>query len=147
MDGTFRTCPDLFYQVYTIHALEQGRVLLCVHALLTNKTKPNYQHIFEMVKRLVDGSAPATLLMDFEHAALIVAAVVFPDTIVKRLLVYLCQNVNKYIQSDGQQTLYHEDDSIAIHARMIHPLLLFLQTRQRLCWTYLLMNYQNNLAL
>ena len=130
MDGTFRTCPDVFCQVYTIHALEQGRVLLCVHALLTNKTQPNYQHIFEMVKRLVDGSAPATLLMDFEHAALIVAAVVFPDTIVKGCLY-----------------IYYEDDNIAIHARMIHPLLLFLQTRQRPCWTYLLMNYQNNLAL
>ena len=129
VDGTFKTCPDLFYQVYTIHALEQGRVLLCVYALLVNKTQPTYQCIFEEVKWLGDGSAPATLLMDFECAALNAAAAVFPDTVVKGCLFHLCQNVYKHIQSEGLQTLYREDDNIAIHARMI-PFFAFIPPDQ-----------------
>ena len=75
--------------MYAIHALKQGRVLPCVYTLLVNKTQPTYQCIFEEVKQPVDRSAPATLLMDYEHVALNAAAVVFPDTAVKGC-IFIC---------------------------------------------------------
>lgn len=40
MDGTFKTAPLLFEQLYTIHALTTIGTIPCVYALLTNK-----QHI------------------------------------------------------------------------------------------------------
>ena len=47
MDGTFKTVPTLFQQMYTIHALVGGennsRVLLMVYALMTSKSKESYE--------------------------------------------------------------------------------------------------------
>ena len=42
VNGTFKTCPDLIYQFYTIHALKPDRVLPCVYALLSNNAPPTY---------------------------------------------------------------------------------------------------------
>ena len=50
------------------------------------------------------------------------AAAVFPDMVVKDFFFHLCQNVYKYIQSEGLWTLYCEDGNIAIDARMITSL-------------------------
>ena len=36
MDGTFKLCPKIFYQIYTIHALNNNQVFHCVFALLLN---------------------------------------------------------------------------------------------------------------
>ena len=50
MDGTFKTVPTLFQQLYTIHAQVGGesnsRVLPMVYALMTSKSKENYERLF-----------------------------------------------------------------------------------------------------
>ena len=38
MDGTFKVCPEIFFQIYTIHVLINHQVFSCVFALLPNKT-------------------------------------------------------------------------------------------------------------
>ena len=45
-DGTFKVCPDIFYQVYTVHAEVNGRLLPCVYGLLPNKTQNTYRRFF-----------------------------------------------------------------------------------------------------
>ena len=67
-----------------------------MYALLVNKTQPTYQRIIEEVKRLVDGSAPATLLMDFECVALNAAAAVFPGAVVKGCF-FICAKMSTSI--------------------------------------------------
>ena len=124
VDGTFKTCPDLFYQVYTIHALKLDRVLPCVYVLLANKSQPTYECLFAEVKRLVD-TPPVTLLMDFERAAYNAASLVFPDTVIKGCFFHLCQNVYRQVQSNGLQAVYGANTEIAIQARMI-PSLAFV---------------------
>ena len=104
VDGTFKTCPDLFYQLYTIHALKQDRVLPCVYALLANKSQPTYECLFAEVKRRV---------------AYIAASLVFPDTVIKGCFFHLCQNVYRQVQSNELQTVYGENTEIAIQARVI----------------------------
>ena len=37
MDEKFKLCPEIFYQVYIIHALNNNQVLTCVFTLLPNK--------------------------------------------------------------------------------------------------------------
>ena len=39
MDGMFKLCPEIFYQIYTIHALNNNQVFPCVFALLPNKNE------------------------------------------------------------------------------------------------------------
>ena len=74
--------------------------------MLGNKIQLTYQPVFEQVERVVDGFAPAPLLMDFEDAAFNTAAVVFPDNVVKGCFFNVCFNVYKHIQSEGLQVLY-----------------------------------------
>ena len=37
MDETFKLCPEIFYQIYTVHTLNINQVFPCVFALLPNK--------------------------------------------------------------------------------------------------------------
>ena len=51
MDGTFKTAPELFFQLYTIHSCTANRVLPCVYALLPNKQQATYTIFFEILKQ------------------------------------------------------------------------------------------------
>ena len=42
-DGTFKVCPEVFFQLYTTHARVHGRTIPCVYALLPNKTGATYE--------------------------------------------------------------------------------------------------------
>ena len=37
VDGTFETCPHLFYQIFSIHIIKYGQTFPMVYALLPNK--------------------------------------------------------------------------------------------------------------
>ncbi|KAF9421706.1 hypothetical protein HW555_002387, partial [Spodoptera exigua] len=55
LDGTFRTCPTLFYQIYTVHGLigvhdTMQKVVPLVFGLLSNKNERIYCLIFELLK-------------------------------------------------------------------------------------------------
>ena len=50
MDGTFKTVPLLFQQMYTIHAPvggENARVLPLVYALMMGKSEECYTQLFQ----------------------------------------------------------------------------------------------------
>ena len=48
-DGTFKLCPQIFYQINTIHPLINHEVLPCVFALLPSNTKIVYEYFFATV--------------------------------------------------------------------------------------------------
>ena len=52
VDGTFKTCPGLFYQIFTVHIIKYSQTLPMVYALLLIKQQSTYNHMFMMVKRL-----------------------------------------------------------------------------------------------
>ena len=68
-DGTFKTCPNLFTQIYTIHADLRGKVVPMVYALLANKRHGTYLKLLTAVKSLLPNWALATVTTDFEAAA------------------------------------------------------------------------------
>ena len=47
-DGSFKSCPDNFYQVYTVHCLVDGTTFPCIYALLPDKrqiSSPQFNHV------------------------------------------------------------------------------------------------------
>ena len=51
LDGTLKLCPDLFYQLFTIHAFVEGKIQFpCVYVLLPGKTRILYDQMFHMLK-------------------------------------------------------------------------------------------------
>ena len=62
MDETSKLCPEIFYQIYTIHDLNNNQVFPCVFALLPSKNEVRYNRLFREVKNAVirEGNEPTT---------------------------------------------------------------------------------------
>lgn len=72
MDGTFKLCPEIFFQIYTVHALINNKTFPCVFALLPNKTEATYNRLMiEILNAVRDvGNDPDDILVDFERASI-----------------------------------------------------------------------------
>ena len=80
MDGTFKTAPQPFTQVYNIHGLVNGRTITCVYALLKNKTQDTYNKLFEKLASFNTYLNPSSIMIDFELAVLNSLQNVFPES-------------------------------------------------------------------
>ena len=72
-DGTFKVCPQMFFQIYTIHAQISERFLPYIY-----KTEGTYARLFREVEQHVK-NYPTDILMDFERAALNSVCRVYPN--------------------------------------------------------------------
>lgn len=120
-DGTFKVCPEIFYQVYTIHAQVNDRILPCLFALLPNKTQNTYERLFTEVANLVPNQ-PHDVLFDFERSAMNALALLMPNVDVKGCFYHLSANIWKHIQAAGLQERYNNEPGLAIHLRMVAAL-------------------------
>ena len=91
MDGTFKLCPEIFYQIYTIHALNNNQVFPGVFAPLPNKNKDTYNRLFREVMNAVmrQGNEPTDILIDFERAAVNAVTNQMPQLQVLKVDFYL----------------------------------------------------------
>ena len=121
-DGTFKVVPEIFYQLYTVHALTGTNVFPCIYALLPNKTQVTYNRLFRELSAVTNGASPTSVLMDFEKAALNAFEVVHPNTEIVGCFFHLCKSIWKKIQGSGLQQWYQDDDDFSLHARMIMAL-------------------------
>ena len=78
MDGTFKTVPTIFRQLYTIHGSiggnDNSRIMPLVYALMSSKSEECYKRLFQ---DLIDFGEeedihlqPQFILTDFEQAAI-----------------------------------------------------------------------------
>ena len=68
MDGTFKTCPRQFYQMFTIFAMVGGYAFPAVFILMTRKTEELYKAVFEKIIELNPLFRPVRVMSDFESA-------------------------------------------------------------------------------
>jgi hypothetical protein len=130
-DGTFSVCPEIFFQLYTIHARSNERTTPCVFALLPNKTRATYERFFaELLNHLgAAENGPTSMLLDFEQAAIRAATHSFPNATISGCFFHLSSNIWKNIQSLGLQQHYNDDPEFALQMRML-PALAFLPPDQ-----------------
>ena len=71
-DGTFKVCPALCFQLYTVHAHDNGRIFPCAFALLPNKTQATCDSFLMEFHRMIqyNGNGPDDVLIDFERGAI-----------------------------------------------------------------------------
>ncbi|CAF5060166.1 unnamed protein product, partial [Rotaria magnacalcarata] len=71
-DGTFYTSPSIFYQIYSIHAFDEGLSTPCAYALLADKSEETYYDLFStLIKNIIEISNMIKLeyiTIDFEAA-------------------------------------------------------------------------------
>jgi hypothetical protein len=116
-DGTFKVCPELFFQLYTIHAQQEGKIFPCIFSLLPNKTENTYTRFFTEV--LNHTNAPNDILVDFEKSAINAIHNVNPNIETKGCFYHLSANILKHIKTLGMQVRYNTDQEFALHLRMI----------------------------
>jgi hypothetical protein len=69
-DGTFKSVPPLFNQMYTIHGLKYGNVFPAVFILMSNRRKGTYKRVFQALKELQPTLLPVSILTDFELSSM-----------------------------------------------------------------------------
>ena len=68
-DGTFKTSPPLFSQVYIIHGFKENNVIPTVYVLLNSKRKQTYVRVIQELKNIEPGPNPTSVMTDFDTAA------------------------------------------------------------------------------
>ncbi len=87
-DGTFYTSPSLFYQIYSVHAFDEGLSTPCVFALLAEKKEETYQDFFSLLIRKIMETCNSiqleSITIDFETAVKNVFYKSFPNVKVRK---------------------------------------------------------------
>ncbi|XP_034238652.1 uncharacterized protein LOC117643707 [Thrips palmi] len=114
MDGTFKSAPSVFYQLYTIHGQVHGQWFPLVMVLMTKKTKELYIEILELLKhevsvRLHKRLAPEYVSTDYEEAVIRAVMAVFPDADIARCLFHLGQSYWRRLQNEGLAVEYRQE--------------------------------------
>lgn len=98
IDGTFKSSPQLFTQLLTIHAIKYDTVLPLVFALVPNKTRDSYTKIIKELLNLEKNLRPASVMVDFEQALLGAITDVFKDTRIRGCFFHFGQCIWRKIQ-------------------------------------------------
>ena len=122
MDGTFKTVPLLFYQLYTIAVKKGGHFLPVVYALLPNKTQETYETLLDLRKETNDDLSPTNITIDFEKAIINAIYIKFPESHIQGCYFHFCQNIYRHVQSSGLQERYTTDADFALEVRQLAAL-------------------------
>ncbi|CAF1054091.1 unnamed protein product [Rotaria sordida] len=126
MDGTFSTCPNMFDQVYTIHAIKYDQSFPCVFGLLRNRQKSTYHFMFNELKSIALqmqlNFAPKTIMSDFEPGLLAVVSTEFATATHSSCYFHFTQAIYRAIQRVGLSTSYNDDDDVKQYCRKLMAL-------------------------
>lgn len=115
-DGTFYTCPSLFYQIFTIHIMTDDQMTPVVYALLPGKNQATYTRLFTLLSDKMNDLglqfSPTSALADFETAVHNSIRDVFPGITTKGCFFHFTQAVWRKAQITGLQIPYREDDNV-----------------------------------
>jgi len=96
VDGTFRSAPKFFYQLFTIHGLSNGHYMPLAFFLLASKHQTSYEdvssHTVSDAAKLGVNVFPTVVYADFETAIHSAVTTVRPGCEVKACLFHLGQS-------------------------------------------------------
>ncbi|XP_022161380.1 uncharacterized protein LOC111027331 [Myzus persicae] len=122
-DGTFKSCPPLFTQVYTIHVIKHNLVIPVVFALMPDKTQSSYERLFSAIKTHNINLNPKTIMTDFEQSSLNAFKIQFPNTEQNGCFFHQTQCVWRKIQTiSGMVDKYKADSEFSLQVRYLSAL-------------------------
>ncbi|CAF4601163.1 unnamed protein product [Rotaria sp. Silwood1] len=115
-DGTFYTCPSIFYQTYSIHAYYDGISTPCVFALLGGKSEEIYFDLFAVIfKKMMEFKLfikLRTITIDFELGVANVFTKHYPIVTVRGCLFHYGQALFHKFVDVGLKTAYKDDENL-----------------------------------
>lgn len=117
-DGTFKSCPKQFCQLYTIHvdigsSDTETNVCPAVYAFLPDKTEDTYFHMLMAIKESFPSWKPSTIKIDFEVAVISAIQRVLPHTGISGCSFHFSQSIWRKIQTIGLTSEYKENQEVA----------------------------------
>lgn len=115
IDGTFKSCPIQFTQLFTIHGMKNNNYIPLVFCLLLDKASTTYEASFQLIisecQKLNLCFDPKTVFADFEMAIHVAVNKVWPSTRLRGCRFHLGQAWFRQIQSLGLVNEYKNKNS------------------------------------
>jgi hypothetical protein len=111
-DGTFKVAPNLFYQVYTLHAIKSNTIVPLVYALLPDKREETYRRMLNALLDINNNLCPTSCMLDLEKAAENAFVASFPGIAITVCLFHLGQCLWRKIQELQLAASYRDDEQI-----------------------------------
>lgn len=114
VDGTFKSSPTLFTQLFTIHAFKHCTYIPLVFCLLPDKKQENYEAVFRHLRckmaELEIEFEPEVLFADFEIAIHNAVSTTLPNCMIKGCRFHLAQSWWRRIQTLGLSIAYKKKE-------------------------------------
>ena len=121
-DGTFRTVPHIFSQLFTINFMYHQKLLPAVYALVRRKNQGTYEFIIRAIRTAAEERGlqfhPQSFMTDFETGLLSAITAQLPETQKRGCFFHFCQSCYRHIQSLGLQQTYRENNAHRIVLRV-----------------------------
>lgn len=112
LDGTFKVCPQLFFQLFTIHGIVGEWSFPCLFCLLPDKTQETYHRLFNIIKNLAPRMNPRFAIADFEIAIHNSIRRAFPNCEAQTCYFHFSQNIWRQVQQNGLAEQYIHNPTI-----------------------------------
>lgn len=115
MDGTFKTCPRIFSQLYVIMGKVNDIYVPLIYSMMTYKDKRMYMELFHIIsQRFAEMDLPnslETVGIDFELSVSLASSQVFGNGVsVKYCFFHMMQTVCRWISTHGlKKKLLHSE--------------------------------------
>ncbi|CAF1106231.1 unnamed protein product [Rotaria sordida] len=118
-DGTFKSCPSPFYQLYSVHSVINDLSTPKLYTSLSDKQGPTYISLFNSLLNLchVNGIClnPKFVTIDFEQAAINALKLIFLNAIVKACNFHFNKCIYTKLQELGFQSAFINKKSTDIN--------------------------------
>lgn len=98
VDRTFKVVPEIFYQLFIIHAVYRHHVVPVVYALLRRKNAETYHRLVDEVVKIAPDWSPASIMMDFEQASINTFQQKFQSAALSGCYFHLRQSIHRKLQ-------------------------------------------------
>lgn len=126
VDGTFKTVPGVFKQLFTIHTLLGDRLMPRVYVLMQNKRSASYAAIFSWLcnkcAELGHPLEPEHIFSDFESGLIEAISATFSAARHHGCFFHFTQAVWRKVQSLGLVTFYAQNDAARNTVRQLMAL-------------------------
>ena len=126
VDGTFKSAPVIYYQLFIIHGFLFGFMFPCCYILVKNKDYNCYKKVFENLKEHsgMYELKPKRITCDFELALIKSLRFHFPNADIKGCLFHFGQCIWKTVSVCGFKKKYNKDEEFKLFVKKLIALAL-----------------------
>jgi hypothetical protein len=108
-DGTFKTVPKEFDQLYSIHGNDGQTTKPCVFALMRGRSETAYRHLLNTLHVLFPQLSPQHVTLDFEIATISAFRHIFLSIVVSGCSFHFNQSIWRAIQRNSLAAQYRSE--------------------------------------